>query len=174
LLVSIIRDATAHGYTSLTRDIFARNIGVMDLRVYRYEGYASQITSFNEYFATSMSLLSHPEYMDQLFRIDERPIYTKVRNSAPTEYTEGSCVSNSLIADGCIIEGTVDNCILFRGVKVGKGTTVKNSILFQDTQVGENAYLNCVVSDKNVVIRDGRILSGHESMPFYIDKSRMI
>ena len=68
----------------------------------------------------------------------------------------------------------MDNCILFRGVKIGKGTTVKNSILFQDTQVGENAYLNCVVSDKNVVIRDGRVLSGHESMPFYIDKSRMI
>ncbi|MBR2460525.1 MAG: glucose-1-phosphate adenylyltransferase subunit GlgD [Clostridia bacterium] len=174
LLVSIIRDATAHGYTSLTRDIFARNLNSMDIRVYRYEGYASQITSFDEYFATSMGLLSHPEKIDQLFRVADRPIYTKVRNSAPTKYTDGSGVCNSLIADGCVIEGTVDNCILFRGVKIGKGTTVKNSILFQDTQVGENAYLNCVVSDKNVVIRDGRVLSGHESMPFYIDKSRMI
>ena len=174
LLVNFIRDATAHGYTSLTRDIFARNIKSMDLRVYRYEGYASQVTSFEEYFSTSMGLLSHPEYMDQLFRIEDRPVFTKVRNSAPTEYAEGSSVTNSLVADGCIIEGNVDNCILFRGVKIGKGTTVKNSILFQDTIVGENAYLNCVVSDKNVVIRDGRVLSGHESMPFYIDKSRMI
>ena len=174
LLVNIVRDATAHGYTSINRDVFARNIKSMDLRVYRYNGYASQVSSFNEYFSTSMELLSHPEYMDQLFRVEDRPVFTKVRNSAPTEYTEGSTVSNSLIADGCIIEGTVDNCILFRGVKIGKGTTVKNSILFQDTQVGENAYLNCVVSDKNVLIRDRRVLSGHESMPFYIDKSRMI
>ena len=174
LLINIVRDATAHGYTSLNRDVFARNIKSMDLRVYRYDGFASQVTSFNEYFSTSMGLLSHPEYMDQLFRVEDRPVFTKVRNSAPTEYTEGSTVSNSLIADGCIIEGTVDNCILFRGVKIGKGTVVKNSILFQDTIVGENACLNCVVSDKNVVIRDGRILSGHESMPFYIDKSRMI
>lgn len=174
LLVSLIRDAVAHGFKSINRDIFSKNIGVMDMRVYRYEDYAAQITSFGEYFSTSMGLVSHPEYMDSLFRVDDRPIYTKVRNSAPTEYSAGSCASNSLIADGCIIDGTVDNCILFRGVKIGKGTTVKNSILFQDTVVGENAYLNCVVADKNVVIRDGRVLSGHESMPFYIDKSRMI
>ena len=174
LLLSLIRDAAAHDYKSLSRDIIAKNIGKLDMRVYRYEDYAAQITSFNEYFAVNMSLLEHPEYMDTLFRISDRPIYTKVRNSAPTEYVDGCSVKNSLIADGCIIEGTVDNSILFRGVKVGKGTIVKNSILFQDTQVGENAYLNCVVSDKNVVVRDGRMLSGHESMPFYIDKSRMI
>lgn len=174
LLISLTRDAIAHGYTSLNRDIFAKNIGKLDLRAYRYEGYAAQITSFNEYFATSIGLVEHPEYMDSLFRVDDRPIYTKVRNSAPTEYTEGSSVKSSLVADGCMIEGSVDNCILFRGVRIGKGTTVKNSILFQDTQVGDNAYLNCVVSDKNVVIRDGRVLSGHESMPFYIDKGRMI
>lgn len=174
LLISLTRDAIAHGYTSLNRDIFAKNIGKLDLRVYKYEGYAAQITSFNEYFATSIGLVEHPEYMDSLFRVDDRPIYTKVRNSAPTEYTDGSSVKGSLVADGCIIEGTVDNCILFRGVRIGKGTTVKDSILFQDTQVGSNAYLNCVVADKNVVVRDGRVLSGHESMPFYIDKGRMI
>lgn len=174
LLISLTRDAVAHGYTSLNRDIFAKNLGSLDLRVYKYEGYAAQITSFNEYFAVSMGLVAHPEYTASLFRVGDRPIYTKVRNSAPTEYTESSSVSNSLIADGCIIEGSVDNSILFRGVRVGKGTTVKNSILFQDTQIGDNAYLNCVVSDKNVSIRDGRVLSGHESMPFYIDKGRMI
>ena len=69
-------------------------------------------------------------------------------------------VKNSLIADGCVIEGTVKNSILFRGVKVGKNTVIENSILFQDTYTGNNVTLNCVITDKNVVIRDYRNLSG--------------
>ena len=75
-----------------------------------------------------------------------------------------------MIADGCVIEGTVENSILFRGVKVGKGTRISNSILMQDTFTGENVRLNCVITDKNVLIKDNRELCGYESMPFYIGK----
>ena len=104
----------------------------------------------------------------------DHPIYTKLRNSAPTRYTEDAKVVNSYVADGCVIEGTVENSILFRGVRIGKGTVVKNSILLQDTVTGNQVTLNCVVTDKNVVIRDGRMLSGHESMPFFIPKGSMV
>ena len=83
-------------------------------------------------------------------------------------------MKNSLIADGCVIEGTVENSILFRGVKVGRGSAVKNSILFQDTFIGENASVGYTVSDKNVVIRDGVTLSGHSTLPLYIEKGRMV
>lgn len=121
-----------------------------------------------------MELLGSPENRDMLFGVKNRPIYTKVRNSAPTRYDTGSNVKNSLIADGCIIDGTVENSIIFRGVKVSKGATVKNSILFQDTVIGENVFANCVIADKNVVIRDGRILSGHESLPFFIEKGKLV
>jgi len=117
-----------------------------------------------------MELLTQ-EAREGLFNVKNRPILTKVRNSAPTKYNEGAKVTNSLIADGCVIEGTVENCILFRGVKVGRGTVVKNSILMQDTYVGSDVTLNCVVTDKNVIIRDGRVLSGHETMPFFIGKN---
>ena len=79
-------------------------------------------------------------------------------------------VSNSLIADGCIIEGKVENSIIFRGVHIARGTTVKNSIIMQDGIIGKNVTLNCVIADKNAVIRDGRMLSGHETLPFFIDK----
>ena len=75
------------------------------------------------------------------------------------------------MADGCVIEGVVENSILFRGVHVGRGTVVKNCILLQDTFVGSGVTLNCVVSDKNVVVKDGRMLSGHETMPFFIGKN---
>ena len=78
------------------------------------------------------------------------------------------------MADGCVIEGEVENSIIFRGVTVGKGTVVKNSILMQDTFTGSNVSLNCVITDKNVVVRDGRVLSGHESMPFFIPKGSLV
>ena len=110
----------------------------------------------------------------EVFNITNRPIYTKVRNSPPTRYTEGAKVTNSIIADGCVIEGVVENSILFRGVKVGKGTVIKNCILLQDTCVGENCSLNCVITDKNVVVKDGRNLSGHETMPFFIEKGARV
>ena len=171
---SAVNDAIAHGFKSFHHDIIAPSIGKSKIRVYRYDGYFASISSIESFFAHNMELISNPEIRDGLFGIKNRPIYTKVRNSAPTKYSECCTVKNSLIADGCVIEGNVENSILFRGVKVGRGTTVKNSILFQDTITGENVFLNCVITDKNVVIRDDRILSGHESMPFFVEKGKMV
>ncbi len=173
-LQSLVLDAIAHGYTSFNRDVLSRNAAHRNYRIYKYDGYFATIYSLEDYYMHSMELIGDITNREQLFGVKNRPIYTKVRNSAPTKYTADSSVKNSLIADGCVIEGTVENSILFRGVKIGKGTTVKNSILFQDTVTGENVFLNCVIADKNVVIRDGRMLSGHETMPFFIDKSKMI
>ena len=79
-----------------------------------------------------------------------------------------------MIADGCTIEGEVENSIVFRGVHVGRGAVVKNCILLQDTYIGDNVLLNCVVADKNVIVKEGRHLSGHETMPFFIDKGATV
>jgi glucose-1-phosphate adenylyltransferase len=173
-LQSVVLDAIAHGYTSFNRDVLARNASRRNYRIYKYDGYFATINSLEDYYMHSMELLGDQTNRAQLFNVKNRPIYTKVRNSAPTKYVEGASAKNSLIADGCIVEGTVENSILFRGVHVGKGATVKNSILFQDTQVLTGASINCVVADKNVVIRDGVTLSGHPTMPFYIEKNKMI
>ena len=173
-LQSLVLDAIAHGYTSFNRDVLSRNASRRNYRIYKYDGYFATINSLEDYFAHSMELLGDSTNRDQLFGVKNRPIYTKIRNSAPAKYSDTAKVTNSIVADGCVIDGTVENSILFRGVKIGKGTTVKNSILFQDTVTGENVFLNCVIADKNTVIRDGRILSGHESLPFFIDKGKMI
>lgn len=172
-LVNLIMDAVAHGYDSFTKDIVAKNLDNCDYRVYRYDNYFAGINSLTDYYMCNMDLLSSSA-RDSLFNVKNRPIYTKIRNSSPTVYEEGSSVKNSLIADGCVIHGTVENSILFRGVKVGKNTVIKNSILMQDTLIGENVSLNCVITDKDVVIRDGRTLSGHETKPFYIDKLTVV
>ncbi|MBQ7291826.1 MAG: glucose-1-phosphate adenylyltransferase subunit GlgD [Clostridia bacterium] len=173
-LQQMVLDAIAHDYKSLTKDILIKTLDRRIYKIYRYEGYSAEISSLEEYYAHSMALLADPDKYDSLFNIEERPIFTKVRNSPPTYYSETSDVKNSLIADGCIIDGTVENCILFRGVRVGKGAVVKNSILFQDTFVGDNVSLNCVISDKNVVIHEGITLSGAPTLPFYLEKRKMI
>lgn len=173
-LQELVLDAIAHGYVSMTRDVFIKNLPYRNFRIYKYDGYFACISSFEDYFAHNLQLIEDKKMFDSLFNVETRPIYTKVRNSAPTYYSESSSVRDSLIADGCVIEGTVENSILFRGVKVGRGSVVKNSILFQDTVIGENASVGYAVSDKNVVIRDGVTLSGHSTLPLYIDKGRMV
>ena len=173
-LQQMVLDAIAHGYGSLTHDVLIRSLGYRNFRVYQYDRYFACISSFADYFAHNMQLIENKEMFDSLFGVESRPVYTKVRNSAPTYYSGNSAVKDSLIADVCIIEGTVENIILFRGVKVGRGSTVKNSILFQDTFVGKNVSLGYTVSDKNVVVRDGVVLSGHSTLPLYIEKGRMI
>ncbi|MBR5308757.1 MAG: glucose-1-phosphate adenylyltransferase subunit GlgD [Clostridia bacterium] len=172
-LQGLLLEALAHGYKSFTLDVLTVLAKKRLVKCYEFDGYYAYVHSLAGYFSTSMQLLD-PNVRAGLFGIKHRPVMTKVRNSAPTKYTDGAVVNNSLIADGCVIEGEVIDSILFRGVKVGKGTVIKNCILLQDTYIGENCNLNCVITDKNVVIKDGRNLSGHESMPFFIEKGARV
>ena len=173
-LKNILAEALAYGYKSFHRDIIARNLKNKVFRAYPYEGSYAFVSSLESYFRSSMRLLDSATRHNLFGTGSERPIYTKIRNSAPTKYTDGANVKNSLLADGCVIEGTVENCVLFRGVRVGKGSVVKNCVLLQDTYVGANVQLNCVITDKNVVIKDDRTLSGHETKPFFIGKGEMV
>ena len=168
-LLNVLANAAAHSHRSFFADVIVPSLGTANFRAYEYDGWYAYIGSLEGYFASSMDMLTQ-EAREGLFAVKNRPILTKVRNSAPTKYKEGADVKNSFIADGCVIEGTVENSILFRGVKVGKGTVVKNSILMQDTFTGSDVTLNCVITDKDVTIRDGRHLSGHETMPFFVGK----
>lgn len=172
-LLNVIETAAARGLHSFLHDIIMHNVDKANYRVYKYDGLYAHIGSLESYFACSMKLLES-DARERLFGIKYRPVLTKVRNSAPTRYCNGAKVTNSVVAEGCVIEGTVENSIIFRGVKVGKGAVVKNSILFQDTYICAGAELNCVITDKNVMIKDGRKLSGHESMPFYIGKNMSV
>ena len=98
-----------------------------------YTGYVAHICDMKSYFDENMKLLDE-QNLDALFPKNS-PVYTKIRDDNPTRYVTGSKVSNSLLADGCTIEGTVENCVLFRGVKVKKGAVVRNCVLMQDTVI---------------------------------------
>ena len=172
-LHSIIVDSFSKGYESFTKDIIAANKDKMKFMKYEYQGYFATINTLDGYFKSSMDLLGE-DVRECIFGVKSRPVYTKVKNSAPTKYSHSANVKNSLVADGCVIEGVVENSILFRGVHVGKNTVLKNCIVMQDSIVGDNVNLNCVIADKNVIIKDGRNLSGHETHPFALSKGTVI
>ncbi len=171
LLQNIVLDSIARNKRSFTTDVIASNLKSMRIMVHEHTGFYAGITSLQAYYNSSMSLLKE-ENRHELF--GDRSVFTKIRDSAPTKYGNSAIVKNSMIADGCVIEGEVENSILFRNVKVARGAVVKNSIVMQDTVLGENSMLNCIITDKNVVIRDKKVLSGSENHPFYIGKGIMI
>lgn len=171
LLQNIVLDAIARGLHHFTGDILSKNLKSLKIYGYKYDGYFQTINSIESYFNQNMNLLK-PEVRDELF--GDRSIYTKVRDSAPAKLLATANVKNSLIADGCEIEGEVINSILFRGVRVKRGAVVENSIIMQDSVIEENAKINCVIADKNVTIKSRRVLSGCETHPFFIAKGNMV
>lgn len=171
LLQTLIADAFSHGYSHFGKDVLVRNVNSLRIFAYKHEGYYVSLNSLQSYYSESLKFLDK-KVRDEIFK--KVDIYTKVKDSAPTRYGANAVVKNSLIADGCVIEGTVENSIIFRGVKIGRGTVVKNSILMQGTITGENVTLNAIVADKNVVIKDRRNLSACETLPFYISKNIIV
>lgn len=172
LLIKLVEDCMSRNLYDFDRDLLQRCLP--DLRVVGYEviGAAYPITSFGSYFNANMALMD-PKVRSQLF-LSTQPIYTKVRDDMPVKYGLGSVIGNSIVADGCVIDGEVENCVLFRGVQVKKGAKLKNCVIMQDTVVGENTRLDYVVADKNVIFGQDRSMVGHQSYPVYISKGSRV
>lgn len=172
LLQRLVNEAVSLNHESFERDVLQRN--TERLRIFGYEigGFARTIDSLVSYFKVSMELLD-PKNCGELFNPD-RPVYTKVRDDMPAIYGLGSSVKNSLIASGCIIDGEVENSVLFRGVRVEKGAVVKNSILMQGSFVASGSSLNYTITDKSVAITPNKSLSGAENYPVFVGKGIVI
>ena len=171
-LTNMIRDSMARGKVSFERNILQEKCSEIDIRVYEYDNYFSKLNSSYAYFKANMNLLD-PETAKKLF-VPKRSIYTKVSDNAPAKYDLNCVVKNSLVADGCIIEGEVENSVLFRGVKVGKGAKVSNCILMQGTVVGDNSALNYIITDKNVNVCADHVLMSSEMCPMYVGKGASV
>ncbi len=172
-LKRLLEEAEGHSLPSLT-EFLLRTYDSRKYYAYSFDGYTATVTSFLDYYRCSMELCKSEEARKSLLFSKELPIYTRVHNSHPTKYTNTAKVENSMIADGCLIEGEVINSVISRDVIVEKGAVVKNSVLFRGTRVGKHSSVNCIVTDKDVTISDNVTLSGNENMPFYIEKGRKI
>ena len=167
LLIDIINTAFVRGQKYFERDVLLNQLNVLNVHAYKYEGYIARITNIKSYFDENMKLLDDYN-SDALF--GPAPIYTKIRDDNPTRYINGSKAENVMVADGCVIEGEVINSVLFRGVKVAKGATVKNCVLMQDTVVEAGADIEYLITDKEVTITAGKSMKGTDSYPVYIGK----
>ena len=172
LLLRMVTECASRNHFSFRHSILQEMGGRYRFHAYVYDGYAARINSVQSYYQRSMELLD-PALRQALF-CPERPVYGK-ENDSPSSYIDpsGPCV-NSLIADGCDIQGSVKNCILFRNVRIEKGASVENCILFKDTVVKSGAVLHSVITDKYVTVGEHVTLMGHENYPIVIAKGSAV
>lgn len=172
LLIRICEGAYARGQHSFVMDALVRN--VQNLRMYSWEfkGYVGRVNSVASYFACNMDILRE-EVQTALFR-QEDPIFTKVKNRVPTRYGDSAEISDCLIADGCVLEGSAENCIFFRGVKLGKRAKLKNCIVMEKTHIDTGCEAENVIFDKECLMREGKRLTGQPNYPIIIRKGAVI
>lgn len=170
LLESLVADAMSYQRYDFYMDIIKRLAPTLYIKGYEYKNYVLEISSVTSYMQANMNLL-HKSIYDRVF---EQPIYTKVKDSVPVLYGAECCVKNSLISDGCRIEGTVENSVISRGVRIGKGAVVRNSIIMQNTEIMQNVSLDHVILDKDVIVRENRQLAGHVTYPVVIEKMSIV
>lgn len=172
LLEYLVEDCMSRGKYNFVSDLLMGNLNRIKIMGYEHKGYVGRLHSVASYYKINMDFLNR-DVQDHLFYSDNQ-IYTKIKDEVPAKYAKTSNVKNSLVANGCIIEGEVENSILFRGVYVGKGAKIKNSIIMQNSEIYNNSDLEYVILDKSVNIRQGRRLIGDEGFPVIIRKGAIV
>ena len=171
LLIDLINTAFVRGQLYFERDVLLPQLDKLNVHGFKFDGYVARISDIKSYFDENMKLLDE-DNLNALF--SPAPVYTKIRDDNPTRYITGAIAKNIMAADGCVIEGEVENSILFRGVKIAKGAKVKNCILMQDTVVEADANIEYLISDKNVTITSGKEMKGTDTYPLYIAKNHQV
>ena len=167
--VEIVRYAYERGGQDFVLDGIIRRAADYTMFAYEHDGYMAHVDSMSTYYRANMEILD-PEVWQNLF-MGERPVYTKIKDGVPVQYKETAKVTNSLIANSCIVRGEVENSILFRGVKVGKDVKIRNSIIMQKCDIQDGALVENVICDKNVVITAEKWLKGAAEYPLVIKKN---
>ena len=169
LFEDLVEESYSRGGVDFMREVMLPRVRELKIMGWRYDGYVARIDSINTYFMHSMELLDASAAKD-LYNM-HHPIYTKVKDEVASQYGENASVHNVVMADGCLIDGTVENSIVFRGVTVERGAIVRNSILTQGVTVRKGAVLDHVILDKNVTVNAGRQLTGYEGIPLVFRKN---
>jgi len=172
LLEYLVEEAASRANYEWTRDIITPKLGSLKVHGFRYDGYVARLSSLTAYFKHTMALLQ-PDVRKDMF-CAEHPVYTKIKDEVPALYGPNAQIKNSIIADGCVIDGEVENCVLFRGVRVGKGAKISNCILMQAVEVQSHCELDHVILDKGGMVKRGRKLMGHETCPIILRKGTIV
>ncbi len=171
-LINTIENCIAHGEHDWVMDVLVKNVNRLKIYGYQFDGYVGRVDTIDSYYQNNMNFLK-PEIRRELFSSTAK-IYTKVKDQVPTHYGDHAKVVDSMVADGCMIDGTVENSVIFRGVHIGRGATVKNSIVMQNSVIQENCFVENVVLDKEVTLLAGKTVMGQPNYPFVIAKGNVI
>ncbi len=172
LLLTLIDKGATFGWDHFDIDVIAKQHKELKIYGYEHTGYCAVINTLEQFYNANMELLN-PEIQKELLKSDYN-ILTRIKDSVPTVYGENNNVKNSFVADGCNINGTVENSIIFRDVKIAEGAVIKNCIIMQGTEIGAGAKLDCVISDKDVKIGEDIVLTGNPKVPFVISKGKNV
>lgn len=167
-----VAEASSRGDRDIIKDILIKNLYNLKVCAYEFEGYVGCVDSIGTYYDISMDMLKE-NIRKEIFDTN-RPIYTKIKDQVPTRYGSDALVHNSLVADGCNIQGQVKDSIIFRGVNIGKHTNVRNCIIMQDTIIEAGCELKHVILDKEVTVREGGRLIGELHHPMIIGKGGVV
>jgi len=168
LFVELVEKAARTSSLYWFKDVLAESAGELDIRGYGVKGYVSCLNSLPEYYRTSMELRDHDESVSLVK--PSWPIYTQTNDSCPTRYTGTAEVTDSLIANGCVIEGKVEGSIVSRNVTIRKGAEVKDSIILPGAYIGERAKLDHVIVDKYAIVHHVKKLEGTDKEPVYVKR----
>ena len=172
-LLRLMDEAAARNHYAFHRQAmigFLEDGGKMD--VYKHDGYVCAVRNVDQYYAASMDMLS-ADKRHQIFPAD-RPVRTKTHEEVSSYFGEHAVSKNSLVADNCIIDGEIENCIVFSGCRIGAGTKLKNSIIMRGVTIGENAELSYIVADKYASFSDRTVLTGSAKLPTVVPKNTKI
>ena len=167
LLIELIETREQTGYTCM-KDVVKGNQPFNTLCIMSIRDIYLLLIQSSRYYVESMKLLNPSEW-NKLF-IDHQPIYTKVKDEPPTRYLKSSSIKHAMVANGCIIDGTIENSIISRGVRIGKGAVIKNSIIMQKCTIGDNCIIDSAILDKDVKIEKGTVMKGTSQIPLVIRK----
>lgn len=169
-LVGLIKNAISRGYSNFASDIIGKKMLSDRFFEYSFASEFMRIKSLADYFRVSMKML----FDGELRELVTNGVKSRNAGYIPAKIGSSAVISSSIISEGCNIEGTVENSIVFRGVTVEKGAVVKNSILFPKVKISDGARLDFVVADRNTDVRQGNILAGCKILPYFIGADKII
>ncbi len=172
LFVSLIKKAQKVSSAYTLPQIVNMECEELDVRGVAHRGYFATITDFKSYFDANLSLIDFEQATD-LFD-PEWPIYTRTTDSCPTQYFEGASIKNSVVANGCLVEGTIENSVIGRGCQIKKGAVVKNCVILAQAVIGEDVHIENQVVDKWAQVLHVKEVVADPDKPGYIKRDDTI
>ncbi len=172
LLYALIDHGVSYGWRTFKKDVIAKKFEELNIHAYHHKGYLKIMDNLEDYLSANLDMLDK-DIRREMF-VSNQPILTRTKDSVPTKYGDNARVNNCYVADGCVIDGAIDNSIIFRNVKIAAGAKISNSIVMQNSVIEKDASLDYVIVDKNATITESQEIKGTKSLPVVVNKGKTV